>query len=567
DRYIRAPIIKSFSPGTSTLTSAVGDSLNFSIAAMDPDDQDLDYCFVLGDSIAGEGAEWTYVVDDTGNVDVRGQVSNGRSESEIRWHLKRIQPVNLPPEITGVDPPEAEITVVLGGEINFTISAVDPEGEALSYVYSIGDSIVSVSRRYTYEPPKVGLFEIRAVVSDGESFVSHAWTVRVAAEPDSIAPSQVVVVSVGPGAETGEVDIEWTAVGDDGMTGLPSYYVLRTSPMPITDEHAWNSSSERPGEPAPLAPGETMRMAVRNLPPAKTVYVAVRATDDFGNVSPISDLASTVARGMKVYGTVRDAVTAVPAEGVALKLLGSADTTGADGTFVLAELPAGVSGIFVSDENFSTEMGSFFDMVISPYTIKDKDVLDVWVLPNTPLDTDVYENFYDFYCQMTALPGIGADYLPSWQTPCRVYVPALVKNNIDYGQTVRDMFNEWEETVGKDLFMFVSSVPDTGVYVEYVDDTERDAYQIMLEDGRGLQIQGRIRLRTVYTEADLLTFQVTIRHEIGHCLGMNHSLDTHHLMVEAQFPAVTHPTSDEVKLAKAMYHIPRGTPAVWYRRD
>jgi hypothetical protein len=567
DRYIRAPIIKSFWPRASTLTTAVGDSLSFSVAAMDPDDQDLEYCFVLGDSITGREAEWTYVVDDTGNVDVQGRVSNGHSESAIRWHLRRVRPVNLPPEISSVDPPEPQITVVLGGSIDFAITAIDPEGEPVSYVYSIGDSIVSVSRRYTYHSTAVGTFDIRAVASDGESFVSHVWAVRVVAEPDAIAPAQVAVVSVGPGTETGEVDIEWTAVGDDGMTGLPSYYVLRTSPMPITDEHAWNSSSERPGEPAPDLPGEVMRMTVRDLPPAKTVFVAVRAIDDFGNISPISELASTNSRGMKVFGTVRDAVTALPLEGIFVKLLSIIDTTAADGSFALTELPAGVSAIVAEDEKFRTELGDYFDNLISPYTIRDKEVLDIWMLPNTPLETDLYSGFLEFYCLMTALPGLTKDLLPSWDTPCRVYVPPLVKNNIDYRQTVKDMFLGWEEDVGMSLFEFVESFPDTGLYVAWVDSSDRDAYQIMRQDGNALPILGRIGIRSVYTEADLLVLQVVIRHEIGHALGMNHSIDEGHLMIEARFPAVSHPTSDEIKLARAMYHIHRGTPAEWYRSD
>ena len=567
DRYIRAPIIKSFSPGTPTLTAAVGDSLSFSIAAMDPDKLHLSYSFELGDSIAAEDARWTYVVDDTGDVEVQGKVSNGRSESAIRWHLQRSQPVNLPPVISGVDPPEPQITVVLGGAVNFVISAIDPEGRPPSYVYTIEDSIVSVSRRYTYTPTSVGTFDVRAVVSDGESFVSHLWTVRVAAEPDSTAPARIVIVSVGPGTETGEVDIEWIAVGDDSMAGLPSYYVLRTSPMAITDEHAWNSSSERPGEPDPVSPGEVMRMTVRDLPPAKTVFVAVRAIDDFGNVSPISELASTKTRGMKVFGTVRDAVTALPVEGVSVKLLSSVDTTAADGSFVLSELPGGVSGIVLEDEKFRTEIGDYFDVLISLYTIKDKDVLDIWMLPNTPLDTEAYSNFYEFYCLMTALPGIKPDLLPRWDTPCRVNIPPLVKNNIDYGQTVKDMFLEWEQEVGMTLFEFVESRPDTGVYVTYLDASGTDAYQIMLEDGNGLPILGRIGLRTVYTEAALAALQVIIMHEIGHALGMNHSLDSQHLMIEGQFPSVARPTSDEIKLAKAMYHIHRGTPAAWFRSD
>jgi hypothetical protein len=132
---------------------------------------------------------------------------------------------------------------------------------------------------------------------------------------------------------------------------------------------------------------------------------------------------------------------------------------------------------------------------------------------------------------------------------------------------IKEMFLEWEEEVGINLFEFVEAFPDTGLYVAYVDSTDRDAYMVMRQDANSLPILGRIGIRSVYTEADLVVLQVVIRHEIGHALGMNHSIDDRHLMIEARFPAVSHPSSDEIKLAKAMYHIHRGTPAEWYRSD
>jgi hypothetical protein len=566
DRYVRPPIIKGFSPRSASFAAAVGDSLRFSIAAIDLDNQSLHYSFVLGDSVAGRDAKWTYVVDDTGKVDVHARVSNGLSESAIRWHLTRVLPVNLPPEIVSVDPPEPNITVILGGSIAFAISATDPEGKPLGYVYTIGDSIVSVSRRYTYESTSVGTFDVRAVVSDGESFVSHTWTVRVAAEPDANPPAKIVVVSLGPGVESGEVDIEWTAVGDDGMTGLPSYYILRTSPMPITDEHAWNLSSERFGEPAPVLAGEIMHMIVRDLPPAQTVFVAVRAVDDFGNISPISELASTRSRGMKVFGTVRDAVTASPIQGVRVRLSSAGDTTGTDGSFVLSDLPAGTSLIAAEDETSPAEFGDYFN-VLRPYTIRDEDVLDIWMLPNISLDTGEYSSFLDFYNQMTALEGVTRNLLGRWDIPCRVYVPPLVANNIDYRQTVVDILREWESEIGIAVFEFVESIPDTGFYVDFNAGVDRESYLVTQHDKDGLQIQGRIAIRTVYTEAELPILQVIIRHEVGHALGMRHSTDVNHLMIEGRFPAVTHPSRDEVALVKAMYRIPRGTPPEWFRYD
>ncbi len=562
DRYIRAPVIKSFSPRASTFTVAVGESLFFSVAAVDPYDSDLEYRFEMADSVASKSANWTYVVEDTGVIDVKGCVSNGVSESVIRWRVARVTPVNLPPEIVEVDPPEPEITVVVGAAVDFAVNAIDPEGKPLSYAYAIGDSIVGVTRRYTYQSTLVGMFDVRALVTDGESFVSHAWTLRVAAEPDSISPAQVVIVSIGPGHETGEVDVEWIAVGDDSMAGLPSYYVVRTSPVPIPDEHAWNSSSNRDGEPPPAPSGGVMRMTVRDLPPAQTVFIAVRAMDDFGLISPLSPLASTRARGVRISGTVSDGVSGSPVEGVRVKLLSVADTTDADGAFLLADLPAGVGFITLEDEFFRTEVGEYFDVVISPYTIRDKDVVDVSLLPNIPLESDMYPDFLQFFNQMAWLEGYSGDRLSRWDTPCKVHVPAYEEGDLDYRQSVQDAFRDWENVIGLEVFEFVESVPDTGIFVTF---GGRDSYIVTRRGSDGLPIQGCIILGTGYTATPDSLLSVVARHEVGHALGLNHSTDSRHIMFVS--PGVKHPSPDEVKLVRAMYRLPRGFPAAWFRAD
>jgi len=567
DRYVRPPIIKSFSPATPSFVSSVGDSLKFSLAAMDPDHQSLDYYFLLGDSVTGDESQWTYVVEDTGDIDVDGRVTNGAAESAIRWHLRRVIPVNLPPVIVSLSPSTPEITIIVGGSVDFSISAEDPEGKPLSYVYTIGETIVGVSRQYTYRATAVGTLSIRAVVSDGESFVSHTWTLRVAAEPDDTPPAKVAITSIGPGAEAGEVDIEWTAVGDDGMAGIPSKYILKTSPQPIMDEPAWSSSSDRFGEPAPAEAGATMRMTVRELPPAQTVFMAVRAMDDFGNLSPLSDLASAKSRGLEVYGTVRNALSGEPVEGIHVKLLSIADTTGADGSFELLDLPAGTSFIRVEDESSRTQIGEYFDIVISPYDIVDQDVLNIWVLPDAPLVSDLYIDFLDWYRQLTDMDGTTIDLLDRWEPPCPVYVPPLVKNGIDYEQTLRDAFTEWEDLVGKNLFEFVGAVPDTGVYVVFSDTEELDNYLVTRRDSHRLTIQGRIAIRTVYKLENYTTFLKVTRHEVGHAVGFGHSIDAVHLMVGGRVAAVTHPSKDEIDLAKCIYNIPRGFPVVWFQTD
>ncbi len=127
DRYLRPPVIKSYSPGSPTLHAAVGDSLDFSVTAIDPDEQNLQYSFMLGDSLAATESEWVYVVHEPGDVEIRGCVSDGAGQSEIRWNLTRVIPVNLPPEFVRVDPPEPEVTIIVGSSIDFIVSAMDPK--------------------------------------------------------------------------------------------------------------------------------------------------------------------------------------------------------------------------------------------------------------------------------------------------------------------------------------------------------------------------------------------------------------------------------------------------------
>lgn len=203
ERYVRPPVIKAFSPKSPFLSAALGDTLLFSITAEDPQGQRLTYRFLLDDSTTSEEPRWVYVVGDTGAVDVRGCASNGFSESEIQWRLIRFKPVNLPPRIVRAFPPQEDVSLIVGASQEFEIEAVDPEGKPLSYAYAIGDEIVSVNRLYTFQSSSVGLVLVRAIVSDGETFTSHSWAVHVAAEPDSIAPAKVAVLSIGPGPEAG----------------------------------------------------------------------------------------------------------------------------------------------------------------------------------------------------------------------------------------------------------------------------------------------------------------------------------------------------------------------------
>lgn len=87
------------------------------------------------------------------------------------------------------------------------------------------------------------------------------------------------------------VRLAWTAPGDDGSTGTAKSYEVRYAPAPITEAN-WSSATEATDELLQLTAGTGMVYQANELTPNTTYYFAVRTTDDVGNVSQISNVAT-----------------------------------------------------------------------------------------------------------------------------------------------------------------------------------------------------------------------------------------------------------------------------------
>jgi hypothetical protein len=306
-------------------------------------------------------------------------------------------------------------------------------------------------------------------------------------------------------------------------------------------------------------------MVIRDLKPAALVWVAVRALDDFGNLSPVGNTMGKVTKGMEVFGTVRDAVTGLPVSGILVELSGLGDTTGTDGAFALTELPEGDSRFQLTDEKVPGVFGTYFDIQTDPWSVQHDAYFDYWMLPNANLQTTAYSSFLEYFRALMEVGGALGDKLRTWDYPVDVYVKPFVKNGLDYGQKMRESFDTWEQLIGVDVFTFVNSIPALGVEVVYRSGIPADFYQYVTTDAEFMPIQGRINMRTIYdtTSVDLMT--TISRHEVGHTLGLGHSNDMGHLMIGGITARVMLPTLDEIWLARAVVRIPRGTPMGWYR--
>jgi predicted Zn-dependent protease len=556
----RPPILKAYQPNAKEIDTFLGDTLYFNISATDPDGAELQHCFMMNDSVVSNSNTWMYVVCDTGLVTVKGMATDGGVSLEIFWLMNRHQPENLPPVIRSFEPPDLNPVMIIGHQVDFRLVAEDPENLPISYFYKIADSLVSTSRHYSFLATRFGETEITAYATDGEKFNWVRWLVKVTDYPDTIAPAKVEIVDLETGVEPGEIYIRWIAVGEDGMQGLPSYYQVRTSKTPIVDEYTWQRSSDRPGEPSPAPAWQFQQMMIRDLNPADSVYVAIRAVDEFSNISPLSDPRRAKAKGQELFGSVRNSITNEPIPGVRLTIGKEEAVTESDGRYAFHALPFFTGTVIVQDEVNPLACGGYFDLHFY-YTVQHEDTVNIWLIPNYDLETEIYDDFLLFFRHMTdTYNNIYSNILRTWELPFDFYIQPYVHNELDYAATIANVLDEYEAITGMDLFNIVDSPPDVGVRVNYQSDLYADNYHVEERsvDTR-VPIKGLITFRTVYTPATKSVFEKIIRHEVGHAFGMKHSADRAHLMyggVDIN-PGVSHMTSDELAILFSMYHIPR----------
>jgi Fibronectin type III domain len=118
---------------------------------------------------------------------------------------------------------------------------------------------------------------------------------------DATPPAAIADLSV-TGTTGTSISLRWTAPGDDGTTGTATTYDIRYSTTAITSSN-WGSALQATGEPAPAVAGTVQTFTLPGLGGSQTYYVAIKTTDDAGNVSLLSNVVS---------GTTADTVPPAP---------------------------------------------------------------------------------------------------------------------------------------------------------------------------------------------------------------------------------------------------------------
>lgn len=119
--------------------------------------------------------------------------------------------------------------------------------------------------------------------------LSNSANATTAFTEDRTAPGMITDLSAAAAEQTG-VQLAWTAPGNDGYSGTAAAYDVRYSASPIMNEAQWEAASRANGEPSPEIVGTKQGMNVTGLAAGRTYFFAIRAEDEAGNVSSISNL-------------------------------------------------------------------------------------------------------------------------------------------------------------------------------------------------------------------------------------------------------------------------------------
>lgn len=107
--------------------------------------------------------------------------------------------------------------------------------------------------------------------------------------PDELAPAPIADLRVSALGED-QLTLAWTATGDDSTAGRADHYVLGVRPGAPIEPNAWSQAQITELALAPAEAGAAETYTLASLTPGAAYGLALRAADEAGNLSPLSNL-------------------------------------------------------------------------------------------------------------------------------------------------------------------------------------------------------------------------------------------------------------------------------------
>jgi len=200
----------------------------------------------------GDDGTFTWYNDTSGRADKYDIRYSTATLTEVNWAYAKSVPNQPLPSVAG----EAQVVVISGLSLN-------------TEEYYFGMKTLDEASNFS------GLSNIVSV--------------------DKLSPGTITDLTVGT-ASASTLELSWTASGDNGSRGTVTAYDIRYYSALITEAN-WNSCTEVFGEPAPLSAGKAQTFTVTGLKFNTRYYLAMKAIDDAGNLSPLSNCPYGITTG------------------------------------------------------------------------------------------------------------------------------------------------------------------------------------------------------------------------------------------------------------------------------
>jgi len=125
---------------------------------------------------------WFYsmVLGDGGAVTLAGTADvNPEQAVDTQGWFVRLSPADLPPEIISKSPPDSLVRVPCGGVQAFSVRAVDPELQPLSYRWTLDGDTVCNEDLVILQFPELDTLDLRVYIRDNRWTISTGWQVMV----------------------------------------------------------------------------------------------------------------------------------------------------------------------------------------------------------------------------------------------------------------------------------------------------------------------------------------------------------------------------------------------------
>jgi len=148
-------------------------------------------------------------------------------------------------------------------------------------------------------------------IDDGGNF-GAASNIPKTRTLDLIPPAPIIDLQARTGVDSAEIILNWTAVGDDGLLGQATGYLIKVSPLPIMSQAAFNAAQTVPQNIKPRPAGQSESFVVAGLAPIQTYFLAVEAIDRAGSLGALSNAVSTTSQRDIPPAAVTDLTASAP---------------------------------------------------------------------------------------------------------------------------------------------------------------------------------------------------------------------------------------------------------------